>query len=575
MGNTPNQGNYQSSQQYKIDINQIYKDFIQEIDESRSITNTNNQVDNSALNSFDAKTITGINKSVKIEDTPQESRLHCFYRLIGFPVIDKTGSNQYNPGHDIIDGEDEKKDEKKLTIAKNLLDKYKEFSIKRENYINSIKEVFDKQPSTITATVLALSSGRKVRPFSAPLKNDEPFDFEKEQIYTPDFTSTIGGNSTVLLTDYVDELGNPPDQSSLIKDRTHFIKPFAVDPRIDFSCNPASRKVAVPFVPNKTKLLVSENTFVKRPLIEKIIRERFSVADQKKLSSSEASVKDIILSIPTITDETLIQKMSSDIYGLNDKVQFKKYLDIIATMCKELYQSQHTIESVQAAYYWLPVPSTSGPEGGCGIKPIIISGKLPDGEKNTFITTADRALIHATLRNASNFFNTQTIGTEGVQDPGNFAFGPIETTFNDDTSSAFGDLGKEELDSLTKTRDHDLQNANDALRKIEIIMGEFSGLGLCDIIAIMAALYTMPKRMLLGFLDESAYQRMIKSLDLGFSALPSDSKDPNSKPNDPDLEKPQIKEAQVALVKQVKNFYNLMDDIYKQIRENANRNRDS
>ena len=30
-------------------------------------------------------------------------------------------------------------------------------------------------------------------------------------------------------------------------------------------------------------------------------------------------------------------------------------------------------------------------------------------------------------------------------------------------------------------------------------MGEFSGLGLCDIIAVMGALYIMPKASLLGF----------------------------------------------------------------------------
>lgn len=386
----PSPNNFQTSQNFKIDIDKIYSDFIQEIDANRSIVNVNIQINQGALNSFDIKTIAGISKSLKIEDTPQESRMHCFLRLIGFPVINKD-FDYYNPGLDIIDGPKNITLEKKITIANSPLPKFKEFSTNRERYTNEIKRVWERRPATITASSLALSSGANVRLFSAPLQNSDPFSFTpQDQSYTADYRSIIGSNNTVKLTDYVDALGNKPDPTMMLPTRAHLIKPFIVDPRIDFSCNPASRRVAVPFVYEKSNLLVSENTFVKRPLIEKIIRERFAVTNQNNITSSQANLKDIILSIPTINDEALISRMTSDVYGLDDRLQFQKYLFIIQAMCKALVDAQTTIKATQSQYYWLPLPSTSGPEGGSQVAPIIISNSLPSGDNNSFITVSDR-----------------------------------------------------------------------------------------------------------------------------------------------------------------------------------------
>lgn len=551
MGNTPNPSNYQTAQNFKIDINQVYSDFIREIDANRSIVNVNIQIDQNTLNSFDIKTIVGISQSLKVEDTPQESRAHCFYRLIGFPVINSDKSNYYNPGLDIVPGQRELTLEKKIEIANNPLPGFKKFSAAREQYTNDIKRVWEQRPCTITASVLALSSGATVRPFAAPVKNDDPFSFEKgDQSYTVDFKSIIGSNNAVLLTEYVDALGTKPDPKLMFQSRSHFIKPFIVDPRIDFSCNPASRRVAVPFVLNKTNLLVGENTFVKRPLIEKIIRERFAIQNQNDLSSSQSSLKDIILTIPTITDETLINKMTNDIKGLDDKSQFQKYLFIIAAMCKELVKAQIVIKTVQSRYYWVPLPSITGPEGGSQVNGIIISNSLPSGDNNSFITSSDKAIINATLSQAANQFNAQLSTSEEAQDPGNFAFDAFSLTFNNDTSESMGDLVKDQLDSLNKKRNSDLSLANNSLKTVEVIMGEFSGLGLCDIVAVMGALYTMPKDKLIGFLDTDAYKRM--------TALPEFS----------DIAKSNIVEAQTAFLSKVKDFYNLMDDIYKQLSKN-------
>ena len=49
-----------------------------------------------------------------------------------------------------------------------------------------------------------------------------------------------------------------------------------------------------------------------------------------------------------------------------------------------------------------------------------------------------------------------------------------------------------------------------ALREIEIITGEISGLGLIDILAIYTALWSIDIKTLIGFLDNSSYERLIK-----------------------------------------------------------------
>lgn len=547
---TPNQANFQTGQNFTINIEKIYSDFIQEIDVTRSLVNIQKSI---ALDKLNEKTVNDLNRFLKIEDTPQESRIHCFYRLIGFPVVRSDKTSYYNPGFDNIPGQEKTITlDKKIEIANDPLPDFKDFSTKREAFINYFKVIWSIQPATITASAVALSSSIHTRPFNAPLTNDKPFEFALDtQSYTADFRSIIGKNDKVSVTDYVDAVGNKPDKSALTSKRSHRIKPFIVDARIDFSCNPASRKVAVPFVLNKSNLLIAENTFVKRPLLEKVIRDRLTVHNVKDVSSAQQKIQDFILSVPSIENEPIIKQMQSDIYNTDQKVQFQKYLYIIGAMCKELVTAQLIMKGVQSRYYWLPLPSVDGPEGGSEVAPLIISKTMPDGDNNSFITTKDRELIRLTLIQAANEFNAQTAPVSGTPDPGDFTLGAIQS-FDSDSSPAFGDKTQEEVKRLTKARNHDLKKANAALRTVEIIMGEFSGLGLCDIIAVMGALYVMPLNALIGFLDSDAYDRMIVSLNLEAANFP----------------KGDIQTAQTEFVSRVKDFYNLMDDIYKNLDKN-------
>jgi hypothetical protein len=549
----PNQANYQDNQNLDIDIDKIYTDFIQEIDASRSIVNISNQGNQAFLNNLNKNNITSLAKLVKVETTPQESRCHAFFRLIGFPVVAEDG-RYYNPGFDIVKTSSKTITiEKKIEIANNSIKGFRALSFRRETYVNSILQTFSLNES-ISAIALALSSSTQIRNFSVPVTVTDNFDTSIEsQSYASNLLGQIGKYNNVSLLEYVDEGGNKPILSKLNKIRYHFIKPFVVDPRIDFSVAPAHRKVAVPFVTNKSDLLISENTYVKRPLLEKVIRERFALQNPNDvIGVSGQNIRNYILNVPSVRDDPLIKQMVDDVFNLNEVPQFEKFLNIIRTMLNRLVDSQKTIQVVQSKYYWLPIPSTTGPEGGCTVKSVIISENIPDGPNNSFITTADRALITNILKQAANQFNAQTAQVDGTPDVGGFAFDNFKLTFDTDTSEALGDIVSGEVSRLSRQRTKDMSDANEALRAIEIIMGEFSGLGLCDIVAIMGALYIMPKEDLLGFLDEDAFPRMIDALDLQISGL-----------TNPGLEK-----AMTSFVAKVTDFYNLMDKIYQDLKNN-------
>lgn len=553
----PNPSNYQDSQNFNIDIDSLYNDFIKEIDANRSIVNISNQGNQAFLNNFKKETIASLINLVKVETSPQESRCHTFFRLLGFPVVSKD-FDFYNPGFDIVDMKSMGLSrsislDDKINVANNSIDGFRLLSLFRENYINRFLKTFSLNLS-ITASALALSSSTNIRSFAVPVQSIDPFDMAPaSQTYVASLKSQVGQLDQALLLNYVDEQGNKPDQSQLASNRFHFIKPFIVDARIDFTVAPTSRKVAVPFVSDKSNLLIAENTFVKRPLLEKIIRERLASDDQSAtLGTADQSIRDYILNTALVKDEDIIKQMTSNnsIYKLSEQQQFSKYLHIIGAMAVKLVEAQKKMQEAQSIYYWVPVPSTTGPEGGSTVKDIIINTNFPQ----ELLTAADKSIINLSLKSAANQFNSQTASVSGTADLGNFVFSPFTTTFDSDTTTSLGDSASENLTTLNENRNQHLTDANSALRTVEIIVGEFSGFGFCDIVAIMGALYIMPIEDLLGLLDADAFARMQKVLNL--------KETPSRTGN--------IEDVMNSLIQRVKDFYNLMDAFYQDVLKNNN-----
>lgn len=541
--NTINQSAYHDEQNNTIDIEKIYNDYIIEIDSARSTANISNDINASYLKTLNKGSLSKIGELVKIEREPQESRCHAFFRLIGFPVVENGLNRYYNPGHDIIISNNKNITlDMKIDIANNPIEGFRELSYNREIYHNNFLNIFA-QSGGIAPSVLSLTlvEGRK---FNVPMLNANPFDMESE---SPNFIAgKFGyvGKRKVPFIEYTDQNGAKVQDSLLQTNRFHYIKPFMVDPRIDFTVFPLKNRVAVPFVKNKSQLKIGIGSTAKRPLIEKIIRDRLTVENKiSTIGSSSERNRDYILSVDSIKDEPLIKQMTGEnIYKTGVAFQFNKYFNIIRAICVELVNAQITIRRIQSKYYWLPVPSIKGPEGGVSVRNLIISKNL--GTK--LITKSDLSLINATLKNLMGEVNPQISDKDTSPDRGDFAFGRFETTFDGTDTEALGNNIENTVEHLSMLRTKEMKDAGKALKTIEIIMGDFSGLGLCDIIAVIGALHIMPENDLLGFLDEDAFSRMLIELNKQRDGISN----------------PGISVAMESFSSKVLDLYNLMDKIY-------------
>lgn len=522
-----------------VDLDSIYTGLIQEVESIRSYVSLSNQQNITLFNNLfkdgnESKKITnalsGLADTVSKGKVPQESRVHAFYRLIGFPVISKSGSF-YNPGFDSpINGVNQ---DYKYKIATQIDSDISKLIVYRENYYNAvIANIFAKNKS-ITSCALALSAF-KIRRFNFLTKSKSPFDTDVlNQAYINDLKDPQDNS----LKDYKDVNGQSPDGVPSI--RYHIIKPFMVDPRIDFSMLPGNRRVCVPFAVNKQATKLVENTFLHRPFLEKVIRERLTI-QQTDLNIGEKN-KDIIESLKkysSLQDIELIQKLNkSDISKFNKKLAFIKFIDIIRAVMERLFESLSVIEQTYTTYHWIPIPSTTGPEGGCSTMGLY--------ESDPFRTIPDIELLN--LSNKQTFERLAgDLATSGKIDIGDFSFSSMSSVL--DFTDSFEDTISLNLPQALEERTAQCDKANEALKYIEIIMGEFSGLGLCDIIAIISALYLVDIECVVSLLDDAAYARFknMKNLDTG-------------------IERIDITTALTKYESVVKDMYNIMDRIFDDI----------
>jgi hypothetical protein len=549
---SPNQNNFTDDQIYEIDIDKMYNDYITYIDNKRSYVNIVNQNVINLLSSISGSMSKSANTLVPAKSY-QESRCSAFFRILGFPVTDSTQSRYFNPGHDIVNPERILSTGDKYAITQDLLSdptKFVALSNAREQYFLSQQKIFNTN-TTVDAGVLALSCGispTDKRPFAVPFtKTTGPFDLvPADQFYSPTYISSVGMN-TVLLSAYINGSGNMPAAATLPPNRPHIILPFITDPRIDFSCSPSTNRIAIPFVPNKSFLQVASNVYTDPPLIETIIRNRIGVNNQLMSAGNYTQqFAKFITDVSNNPDQTILgQIAANDIQQLSTNSQFLQFVNIIQAMIIKLVGAQKNIAKAQGQYYWLPIPSTTGPEGGSTVQGVF----LPNAASQTagLVTEADGKILIATAQSlfSQSNQNPQAAAAPTTPDPGGFAI-VVENSLGPASSASYVSNSQSTLDMLGAKRLGILNDASDALRIVEIIMGEFSGLGLCDIIAVLAALYTMPAQNLIGFLDTFAQARLNTQYNQTFPVV-------------------SYQTAMTSFTSTVNQFYQLMEALYTNI----------
>lgn len=532
-----------SSQKFIADIDKLYSDYILSIEKNRSHVNIFNPQNLQITNKFVENNLAQVSAKVKIESTAQESRCHAFYRILGLPVV-SNDFEIYSPGHDIIiSGNLKDQINTKIRIVNNPIVAFKTLSQKRETYFSdNISPIFSKQ--NLESSVLALSSGYRIRNLNVLKEVSDPFEMDYNlQGYKTEFKDDSGG---VDYSQYTDSSGTQVNISKINFKKFHILVPFIVDGRIDLT-TPGANRIAVPFVDDASQLNLTQGVTLQRPIIEKIILERFDKSNQiSKLGESDKELIDRVKTLDSIKDETLLKQVfSGDIYKLSEELQLLKFIDMTVALLNELIELQFKISRIQTEYYYLPKISTSGPENGVSTQGLFIK------DPNNLKTQADNTLFNFQVRSIIDSINQPAHDTSSKADKGGFALPPFSATFNSDNSDAMGNTLKDTFDKLKIKRTKELDEANIALKNIEIIIGEFSGLGLIDIVAIIASLYLIDKKYLLGLIDSRAFERMQKN-----PIIKTDESQPN------------VQESLNELTKTVKGFYDIIEKLYTDIQEN-------
>jgi hypothetical protein len=599
MADTP-QSNYQSNQNYDAYVSELFKDYVtggntpndNEPGENVGIDDVRAQISVSVTGMKTADLISSLNinpNSSTPAPTPntttpvllaQESRCHAFYRIIGLPVVNSDQSAYYNPGFDITKGYYKQNNltrkiplSQKITIASNVGPMFEAISAARENWVATTSQIFS-VPTSVEAGVLSLTSGTygsngiiNIRDFNVLKNVTGPFDYAPaDQTYATASQSCLVGDQAQLLVDFQDGSANtiqlaypstPKTMSQAFFSHQHIIAPFNVDPRIDFSIwgnesktfSGTSRRIAVPFVPDASYLQVSSTSNAIRPILEGIIRKRVYQASQSAVAGDAINnAMTVVASDPNIGSIKFIGSMpisnifSGSVFSLDQQNSFADYLSFIQTLMQKLVIALHKVQAVQGVYYWLPIPNTTGPEGGSQIRDVPLNANF----HQFLVTTEDFNIIYNQAQVIFSNISIAATQANAVPDPGGYAFNfnsaPI--SFNKDTSNAQGDLSTRTMNVLGKKRNKKLADASTALQTIEMILGEFSGFGLVDIVAVIGTLYTMSMPDLMGLLDQDAYARAQTILGSG---IPSQSP---------------ITTSMTSLLQGVSGFYQIMDQVF-------------
>lgn len=590
------QDNFSNNQTASVDIEQLYTNIIQEIDKYRSyISVANNKaIIQQLINSLsiEGQSPDKFITQIKPDPKPQESRCHAFYRLIGLPVVAPDGKSLYSPGFDADNSfkrEITNKHYQVISSIKNNKPALFDLMDARENNVSSFLKIFstsnlNTKIADINGSVLLLSSvsGGKnyfnVRNFGAPLEHStEPFDTDfKNQSYSIANEEPKNSINSANLTEYQDSNGqlasllfgrnssgkltNPGTQfilkeSPLIR-RAHILKPFMVDPRVDLTVNPPKCLVCAPFALDNSKTKYNDSTTLPRPFIELICRKRFN-KDNQKVNDDELPERyrdwvSYVKNSDQVIDQNILDKINQ---GVDQTIEIDillNNLDIIRSMVDKLFESLMKIQEAEKLYHWIPIPDPNGPE----LAIITQDVKLTiDSESNAIVdplsTPDDIEILTLTAKIELSNVNSTT----AQADLGNFTFQNFQAIPDGTKTVGLNLRNQTHLDELKSKREEITGNAAEALRIIEIIMGEFSGLGLCDIIAIYTALWTVDKQVLVNMLDQEAFDRMYQD-----PTLRDDVVEARKSANVPTLSGTEVLEKFEGKVKEI---YALMDGLLR------------
>lgn len=427
-------------------------------------------------------------------DNPPESRVHCFYRMIGFPVIEPGGSF-YSPGYE--PNSNKTADKKAKVNGKYLANQGLTLIVNnREIFYRIRKNIFGRQDINSTAYGLAL---RYIKTFSGY--------FDKTTMgknpLAPDLQTFVVPERAAGLVNF----NQANNLTNTFSKQTHILRPFITSPLINETVNPLENRICVPFLNTKedTKINASSPP-LKRPAIELILRLRLQQESDTDtyfyqqasglingtiLTGSNQDIKNTILAISGSNKLSQLQNNTAFLKTVSgfSTVQTQT-LNMLITKIKglveQLDEAMRDLDVVSRQIEFLPKPDKQGPEFG--------------GTVNSNINSVyDQNIANLTILDLNTARQAQLI---------NDRLGGGNELF---ASAVFASGQKNYKDEITKMQRQkdDLGNrATNNLADIERICGEVSGLGLIDVLAIYTALWAIDIDSLLALIDDDSFNRL-------------------------------------------------------------------
>ena len=431
-----------------------------------------------------------------------ESRCNAFYRMIGFPVVSNSNSF-YSSGYDINLNKNQSAIDKKDNVIKEIINdkslSLKQLDVRERNY-KLYSNIFS--VGGFNSTALAIGS-LFIRSFDKQFGSTEPLEYDKSEI------QTVSQRVFELSSMYQDI---QPEALALLESlglqkSIHTLKPFIVDPRIRIS--PSDNLVAAPFPKDASEIKKFGNaSSFPRPYIERVISIRCSNQNTSSISPNLKNIINNIKNDKTIVDSYLLDVANNPQSEMqtSDITIFGSYLKLLRSIINSLVFYIKEILHSRQIINFQPVPDAKlGLEGILKLAPIDDN----DIENNKKVEKEILNLFKRINFESRSHLSDDALNN-GSSDIGGFVFsGFDDIIFSADKVNQLSSENK--LEKLKNNRDAIGNRALESLKFIEYIMGEFSGLGLIDIVAIQSAFWLINKDSLLGLIDDYAYDRMAKS----------------------------------------------------------------
>lgn len=518
------------------DIDSLYDKFIRPIDAIRSIAEApkdQNQSNQSSIQAIQNLTV----DSVK----GMESRVHAFYRMLGLPVVG--GTAYYNPGFD----PSPKSQQTRNSVNSNVSEADKELMNARELHPKLFQQMFAGQGFDTTAFGVVQSIPK---PFNMLDDKEVAIDLRSILInsFKADLSTSLNESISNGQVSFIGRFGYPLTSSQ------HILKPFAVNPSIDYTVMPMNNKIAVPFLKDlqATKISTGPDVYLNRPGLEYILRARlkdnlpdkiFLANLEKALTKVKSPTTDVETSLDGNALKATLEAFAGEgeVADINLEEIFGGFSSTQATVVKQLVktvkvvikllhksvESLSKIQDLQTGITFLPISSSRGFENGGSNREY--TGTKKEKDITTIMMKKLNADRDAELdKDIGNYSTSQFINLEKV------------------------DTYSNQLDELKAWRSELSSQALKHLRTIEIITGEASGFGLVDIIAVYTALWTIKIEDLLILLDQDSADRLYNfNVTLRSDAVTTRKNSPGS-----------ITDALTALEEKVVSILTFADKLY-------------